>query len=168
MVVRDGSGPARFHPVRLDGDATSMRFFDGFLDRFGGVSFRLDAPLERLARMLGLAWQAPRFVLGNLGPFLLHWLRRGDTRHPIRFAARLVTGRASLRPLVIVSHHFMSRAETETPLGQERLDLCVFHVPIDGTLMPMCQVNTGGARDAVYAQLARSGTTQLTPRQEVS
>ena len=168
MVVRDGSGPARFHPVRLDGDATSMRFFDGFLDRFGGVSFRLDAPLERLARMLGLAWQAPRFVLGNLGPFLLHWLRRGDTRHPIRFAIRLVTGRARLQPLVIVSHHFMSRAETETPLGRERLDLCVFHVPIDGRLMPMCQVNTGGARDAVYAQLARSSTTHLTPRQEVS
>jgi len=105
---------------------------------------------------------------GPLGPFLPHWLRRGDARHPIRFAARLVTGRASLRPLVIVSHHFMSRAETETPLGKERLDLCVFQVPIDGRLMPMCQVNTGGARDEVYAQLARSGTTQLTPRQEVS
>ena len=31
----------------------------------------------------------------------------------------------------ILSHHFMSAAETATPLGQERLALCSFQVPVD-------------------------------------
>ena len=56
--------------------------------------------------------------------------------------------------MIIVSHHFMSRAEVETPLGQARLALCVFHVPIDGGLVPMCEVNTAGIRERFYARAA--------------
>jgi uncharacterized radical SAM superfamily Fe-S cluster-containing enzyme len=69
----------------------------------------------------------------------------------------LATGRARVTPLVLVSHHFMSRAELETPLGQERLAHCVFHVPVDGELVSMCEVNALGVRERYYAQLARRG-----------
>ena len=59
-----------------------------------------------------------------------------------------------MSPLIIVSHHFMSRAEVETPLGQARLALGVFHLPIDGGLVPMCEVNTAGIHECFYARAA--------------
>jgi hypothetical protein len=51
----------------------------------------------------------------------------------------------------------MSRDELETPLGRERLAHCVFHVPVDGELVSMCEVNALGVRERYYAQLARRG-----------
>ena len=59
-----------------------------------------------------------------------------------------------MSPLIIVSHHFMSRAEVETPLGQAPLALGVFHLPIDGGLVPMCEVNTAGIRERFYIRAA--------------
>jgi hypothetical protein len=47
----------------------------------------------------------------------------------------------------------MSRAELETPLGRERLALCVLHVPVDGRLIPRCEVSALGVRDRYYAGL---------------
>lgn len=155
MVSRDEGRAPAFHPARTEG-AANARFYDGFLERFGGVSFRLDSPLEKAARMLALAAREPRFVLGGLGPYLMLLARQADPARPLRFLWRLLRRQAGLHSLVIVSHHFMSRAEVDTPRGRERLDLCVFHVPVHGALVPMCEVNTMGVRDAYYAQLSRS------------
>ena len=152
FVLRDGSRTA-YHPLRLESDPIRTHYVDGFLDRFGGVTFRLDRPLERLTRMLALAMREPRFVLSGVVPFLRHWCELLGAGEPLRTAWRLLNGRASVTPLVIVSHHFMSRAEIETPLGRERLDLCVFHVPVNGTLVPMCQVNAMGERERYYETL---------------
>ncbi|MBK6422355.1 MAG: radical SAM protein [Gemmatimonadetes bacterium] len=155
MVSCDQGRAPAFHPARTEGEA-SARFYDGFLERFGGVSFRLDTPLEKAVRMVALAAREPRFVLGGLGPYLRLLARQADPAHPLRFLWRLLRRRARLRSLVIVSHHFMSRAEVDTPRGRERLDLCVFHVPVHGRLVPMCEVNTMGVREAYYAELSRS------------
>ena len=54
--------------------------------------------------------------------------------------------------LNVVSHHFMSATELETPVGRERLDLCVFRVAIDGETVPMCRVNATDLRERFYAQ----------------
>jgi hypothetical protein len=51
--------------------------------------------------------------------------------------------------MTIVSHHFMSGEEIRTPLGQERLAACVFRLPVDGRMMPMCEVNAAGYRAGV-------------------
>jgi hypothetical protein len=155
VVVRDAGAPPRYHALRDVDDATDVRVVDGFLRRFGGVSFRLDAPAELVARCAGVACSAPRFVLGNLLPYARHWLRRVGAGSAARGAWRLATGRATATPLVLVSHHFMSRAELETPLGRERLAHCVFHVPVGGELVSMCEVNALGVRERYYAQLAR-------------
>ncbi len=56
-------------------------------------------------------------------------------------------------PTVLVSHHFMSRAELESPLGAERVAHCVFHVPIGDRLVSMCEVNALGARERYYAEV---------------
>jgi hypothetical protein len=156
VVVRHGDDAA-FHPLRDADDALDVHVVDGFLARFGGISFRLDAPRERTARLLGVVRAAPRFVLGNLLPYAAHWLRRVGEGRAARGAWRLATGRATATPLVFVSHHFMSRAELETPVGRERLAHCVFHVPVDGELVSMCEVNALGVRERYYAQLARRG-----------
>jgi len=157
-VVVAGPGRApRFHALRDSTDATDVRVVDGFLARFGGVSFRLDSRAEAVARFVGLARRAPGFMLGSVASFARQWLRRAGEGRALRGAWRLTTGAATARALVLVSHHFMSRDELETPLGRERLAHCVFHVPVDGELVSMCEVNALGVRERYYAQLARRG-----------
>jgi hypothetical protein len=113
-----------------------MRFLSELLDRLGGTSFRLRRRLPSLARAAGaLARHAP-FLLAHGVPHLWRLARRARTLRRRYFC--------------VVSHHFMSAAETATPLGQERLRACAFRVPIDGRLEPMCAVNALGLRDAFY------------------
>ncbi len=151
--VPQGAARSRFHPVRQHGDATDERAVDGFLSRFGGVSFRRDSRVEAAARFLGLALRAPMFMVRNVVPFLWHWLRRIDPKSPSRAIRDIVAGRLTTHGFVFVSHHFMSRTQLETPLGQERVKHCVFQVPINGTLTSMCEVNALGIREAYYAQI---------------
>ncbi|MDQ3139093.1 MAG: hypothetical protein M3Q93_16120 [Gemmatimonadota bacterium] len=160
VIADEGKAPA-FHPLRSEDDPVRSRGFDGFLDRFGGVTFRLDTRAERVVRMLALALRAPRFVLGGIVPYLAHWCRVADPERPLGFALRLARGRASTASLIVVSHHFMSRDEVESALGRERLDLCVFHVPVEGRLVPMCEVNATGLRDRYYAGLAATSPERL-------
>ena len=149
VAHRVGAEPV-FHPVRVDGDPTDARVVDGFLERFGGVSFRRDSRAELAARLLGIAVNAPGFVARNVLPYARHWLSRLDPASPLRAARELATGRLEVNGLAIVSHHFMSREELETPVGQERLAQCVFHVPVGDRLVSMCEVNALGIRDAYY------------------
>lgn len=154
VVTRPGAAP-RFAALREAGDPVDERAVDGFIDRFGGVSFRLDGPAERWARLLGLALRAPGFLLANAVPYARRVLERAAPGAAWRTLAELLRGRATARGLVIVSHHFMSAEELATPLGQERSALCVFHVPVDGRLVPMCEVNAGGVRERYYESLRR-------------
>jgi uncharacterized radical SAM superfamily Fe-S cluster-containing enzyme len=48
----------------------------------------------------------------------------------------------------------MSAEEVGTPLGQERLEACVFRLPIEGRMVPMCEVNAAGYRAAVHGGVA--------------
>jgi hypothetical protein len=41
----------------------------------------------------------------------------------------------------------MSRAELESLLAASAVPLCVFHVPVEGRLVPMCEVNATEVRD---------------------
>ena len=151
VIATDADSQPKFLPVRRPGNATDERIIDTFLARFGRVTFRGDSATERCARLLGLLRRAPGFALTNLLPYTGYWLRRFDPHRPGRFVFRLVTGRATVRQLTIVSHHFMNRAEVESPRGKERLNLCVFRVPIGDRLVSMCEVNTLGVRERFYA-----------------
>lgn len=44
----------------------------------------------------------------------------------------------------------MNQAELDTPLGRERLEHCVFHVPVAGQLVSMCEVSASATRDNDY------------------
>lgn len=126
----------RFVPLYRRDRPADLEVLREGLDRFGGESFRLDSPVEALARAGRLAVRHGGFLLARALPHLVRvWAR---TR--------------SLRPRYIcfVSHHFMNAEETVTPLGQERLAVCAFRVPINGVLQPMCAVNALGLREEFY------------------
>ena len=137
-----------------------LRAVDGFLSRFGGISFRLDGGRQRAARMVGVMLHAPRFVASRALPYLTAWVRRAGNGRVLRGVRKLLTHETQLQPLVLVSHHFMSRDEIESDAGRERLAHCVFHVPMNGRLVSMCEVNAMGLREQYYGQLATaSGVT---------
>jgi hypothetical protein len=113
-----------------------MRLLGALLDRLGGTSFRLDGRWHAAGRAAALALRHGGFLARHLPPLAWRLVRRTGTLRPRYFC--------------LVSHHFMSAAETATPLGRERLAACAFRVPIDGRLEPMCAVNALGLRDAFY------------------
>ena len=57
------------------------------------------------------------------------------------------------RAFAISVHHFMDA----DALDQERLDACVFKVPVDGRMVSMCEFNGGGLRAQGIAALADRG-----------
>ena len=63
----------------------------------------------------------------------------------------MVAGLARLRPVrirpwILVVHGFMDPDDLSTPLGRERLDACVFRVPVDGRMVSMCELNATDLR----------------------
>ncbi len=126
----------RLVPLYRRDQPGEMRVLNELLDRASGGSFRFDGARQALRRAAAFAARHGFFALTRLLPQLakLRW-RAGTWR------ARYFT---------IVSHHFMSAAELATPLGQERLEVCAFKVPINGELKSMCAVNALGLREEFY------------------
>ena len=143
LVVRQGDGMQLVPLYRRD-DRQDMRLLRGMLDRMGGLSFRLDSR-GRAARKIA-------HVLKRHAGFLL--------RYGLPYLQRLWkrTGTLRVRYFCIVSHHFMDPLEIDSPAGIERRSACVFRVPINGRLEPMCMVNAGGLRARYYQPRNRTTT----------
>lgn len=127
----------RLVPLYRRDRSDEMRFLDELLVRIGGASFRLDDRRRGLLRAGGMLARHSLFFLTRALPQAWRLLRRVGTLRADYFC--------------IVSHQFMSVDELETPLGQERLALCAFKVPVDGRLESMCAVNALGMRERYYA-----------------
>lgn len=156
IVVNRNKDGLRFYPLYNNQDEKALKFLEEFQKRFGGVSLRALSPAKRIRRIVAIGLRESHFVLTSVLPFLVRSLSQ---YHPKGLFGTLLSwgaGSTRLNYLNIVSHHFMSRTELETPLGRERLDLCAFKVPIDGSLISMCEVNAGGIRDGYYSALARN------------
>jgi hypothetical protein len=151
-----GSSRPVFHPLFRHDDPVESRALAYLVEHLGGLTFRLDDPATAAVRALGIAVRSPRLVL-ELPRLLAHWVSRFAPNDRARFVARWLRGEARVSYLNVVSHHFMSASELETPLGRERLELCAFQVPIGDRLMSMCEVNALGLRDRYYSELAASG-----------
>ena len=162
VLVRRGGEPVDYMPIRVDGDPVGPPEVDGFLQRFGGISFRRDTTTEGVVRALALTLRAPWFMTSGAVRLARTWLARIAPGAPLRAVRELLRGDVRLDPLVIVSHHFMSREELETPVGKERLAHCVLHVNIDGETLSMCEANALGRRAELYSRLAQ-GTAAATP-----
>jgi hypothetical protein len=135
LAVHRGDAVA-LEPLYRREDADEMDFLCRLLDRIGGISFRLDTRSRAIRR-------------------IAHILRRNSGfffRHGLPYVWRLLHRAGTLRAryFCIVSHHFMNPVEIASRLGAERQSVCVFRVPIDGRLEPMCAVNASGMRTRFY------------------
>jgi len=157
-VVATTGAERRYLPVRDANDRPSEQRVLGFFRRWGGITFRQDRGLEIPARVLGMLVRTPWFFLRNSLPYAAWWLRRIDGRSALRGLGRVLRGRTKVHGLMFCSHHFMSREEIDTPIGKERLDLCIFHTAVGDRLVPMCEANALGVRDQYYEDL-RLGRT---------
>jgi len=136
----------QFEPLYDQTDESQMQVLSEYLSRLGGTSFRSDNRATTLKRLARLASHHGGFALTKLLPEAARFLNRVRSLNANYF--------------VIVSHHFMSRAELETPTGQERLDVCAFKVPVNGKLESMCAVNALGIRESFYE---KSNAKELVP-----
>ncbi len=152
IVVEEARAEPVFHPLFRPEDARDQAVVEAWFERFGGITLRLDDRRRAAARLLGVLAREPRFLLFRVLPYLVRWLRRLATHGSARFVWGFCRGTIRVRYLNVVSHHFMSASELDTPNGRERLSSCVFRVPVAGRMVPMCEVNASGIRDALYEQ----------------
>jgi hypothetical protein len=155
-LERPGEEPRLFRGIRNEPeDVAVMEEF--FAHGLGGVAFRDDDPLEKTARFLGMVRTAPGWMLGRAR----RWIdarSRAEAGLPLsRLLFDGLTGRLRIDSFTLTSHHFMSPAEVRTPVGQERLAACVFRLPYQGRMVPMCQMNADGVRERFYAEILAGG-----------
>jgi hypothetical protein len=129
---------------------------DGLFSRgLGGIAFRDDLPLERLARGAGLLAHAPRWFFGEVRRWVDRRLREGAGTSLLRLAAEALAGKAGVSGFTLTSHHFMSPDELTTDLGRARLAACVFRLPDGDDMVPMCRMNAAGVRERIYGEIRR-------------
>ncbi len=150
-LVFEGLGEAPvFEPLYQVNRNEDARSLEALLARLGGASFRLDGRAAAARRVLGMLVRHPGFLASSALPHAWRLLGRASDGRPWPLLAGLIGGRVRARYFNFVTHHFMSREETATPLGQERLSLCAFQAPVDGRLTPMCEINASGLRQDYY------------------
>lgn len=159
LVLKENNKPAKFHPLFRSDDTQALDLLKQFSDQFGGVSFRLGSKWDKFSRILGLLLKNPKFIIISVLPFAWQNFSNLHSRGPMNLLLLLIRNKAKISYLNIVSHHFMSRQEIETSLGQERIDACVFKVPINGNLTSMCEVNALGIREKYYASLTKADSS---------
>lgn len=153
VVVDEESGEdPRFLTMFNAGENTfKQKWVRRLLKRQGATAVwreqRAEDTAMKWARAIGLVLRDPLLLVWHTPLWLYDWIR---DLGGVRGMWRWLRGKRSIRQLLFISHHFMSAAEIDTPEGQERVGMCVFHVPINGELRSMCEVNALGIRDQYY------------------
>ncbi|HEX4962552.1 MAG TPA: radical SAM protein [Thermoanaerobaculia bacterium] len=137
--------------------AVLSEFFDRGL---GGMAFRDDRPLELAARALGFVRTDPAWLLGRVRRWAAERFRTEAGTSLGRLLLDVLTGRAHLGGFTLTSHHFMSPAEVRTEVGQARLAACVFRLPYQGEMVPMCRMNADGVRERFYAEIIQGNEVE--------
>jgi hypothetical protein len=156
-LARPGEEPRLFQGIRDEPEDVAV-MAEFFARGLGGVAFRDDDPLEKVARFLGMVRTAPSWMLGRAR----RWIDARSRREAGMSLSRLLfdglRGRLRIDGITLTSHHFMSPEELRTPVGQDRLAACVFRLPYQGEMIPMCQMNADGVRERFYAEIMAGGT----------
>ena len=148
FVVRFG-GETHVVEVVREGAGVDRAFFDRlFGGSFAGYSPDGMSLSEATARIFGRLVRQPRYAYEVPG----YCLYRAFTERAWfpRFLSHVARGRQwSVHPFATIAHHFMSADELETPAGRERLEACVFRLPVAGRMVSMCEMNGSGLRAAL-------------------
>ena len=149
-VQRPGVPPKLIQFIRDQPEDISI--MEEFFDRgVGGIAFRDDLPVEMVGRGAGLLRRAPRWLLGRVRRWVNARLRAEVGMGFFSLLAAGLARRVRVDGITLTSHHFMSPEELTTEVGKARLDACVFTLPYNGKMVPMCQMNAGGVREEMYA-----------------
>lgn len=157
--ILDDGRTRRAVPVRRRGAPLDDRFVD-HLTALGSASFDLHG-LSRRAQvraLLGLMRARPA-TPAVWASYAAYRLLDGELGPTLRMARALRRGTGSVRPFAVITHWFMPPDALDTPLGRERLASCTFRVPVNGRLVPMCEMNATGLRD----RLIRDARERLVP-----
>ena len=148
IVARAGEQLCVLETVRAE-KSWDRFYLRRLLRAVGGYTVRGKSRAENLLGIASLTLRNPLLLLETLVYGLYRvWGDRRDLTRILLAAVR--KGRLSVRPLALVVHKFMSPDELETPLGRERLQACTFRVPVEGQMIPMCELNATGLRSQLY------------------
>lgn len=145
----------RVMEVRREGSAVDDAFLAQLIDGgFRGYSPDGSSPLQSMVKVLQLIAESPRH-LWQWPSYILYRLVQ-DRDWTLRFAAAVLRGEPwSVAPLVVVVHRFMDEGELGTEAGRARLDACAFKVPVDGSMVSMCELNATGLRTELSRRAGR-------------
>lgn len=155
LAVEERVGKLKMMQLIRD-DEDDKRLVDEYsLQGIAGAAFRDDLPVEMFARGTGMLMRSPRFFFGRARRWINERLRAelGTSFFPL--LGRALAKRVRVDGLTLTSHHFMAPHELGTELGQARLAACVFRLPYNGEMVPMCQMNAGGVREQLYSEIIR-------------
>jgi hypothetical protein len=145
-------------------DPDDQHIYGEFCEYLGGLSFRGLTIAQSIRSLVASAIREPRFFFASVPRYVWSWLKRVNQDRPWNAFYRFATGRDRLDVFTIVSHHFMDRSQLRTAEGRERVENCVFRVPVNGELVSMCEFNADGGRDRYYANL-RKNRSYFSPSQ---
>ncbi len=139
LVLVNAGDPLLVLETARAGKRWDRTFLERLMNAIGGYTVRGKSRVANLIGIVSLLARQPRLLAESLfyGPYRLWGVRRWIPR----VLVALVRGRLRIQPLAVIVHKFMSPDELETPLGRERLAACTFQLPVDGRIVPMCQMN---------------------------
>ena len=144
LVIEMGSKRILVEACRA-GHRWDHALFQRLCRRLGPFSTIGGSPLLNATTLVSLALRNVPLLLE--APFYITY-RLWGLRHRLcgmlRELGHLTTLR--IRPFAVIIHKFMSLDELDTPLGRERLAACVFQVPVNNRMVPMCEMNATDLR----------------------
>jgi hypothetical protein len=150
VIVRSGPYQLILEPCRRNKN-WDRRFLERLMVRLGGFSTIGRSPVTNALALLSLALQ--NLPLLAEVPFYAAYRLGSLRRELVSLAAAMLRHRQlSIRPLALVVHKFMSPEELTTELGQERLQACVFKVPVGSKMTSMCELNATDLRSRLNEQ----------------
>jgi hypothetical protein len=137
--------------VARTGRRWDKRIFKSCFENSAIISTRGSEPSRIFIRALPAALLRPHRIAELI---LYVGYRAFSTRDSLaRVLTSAISGRgASIDPLLIVIHAFMGENELNTPLGRERLEACVFKLPVGDEMVSMCEMNATGLRRQINEQ----------------
>lgn len=141
MWVIHFDGERQVMEVTRKNKAYDQRFMDELMSgAFRGFTPDGCTTEEAIGRGVGMFLESPKYFWQV--PAYMAYRLFGDREWVPRFVKAVLTGKDwSVKPMIVVAHNFMSSHELDTEEGQERLDACSFRLPVDGRMVPMCEMN---------------------------
>ena len=159
MVVVSFAGRQRIVESVREVNGWDLRIVQKIMDIFGNLVVVGAPRLESRLRILSLLLRNPAFLLeAPLYALYRVWGVRSWLARALFHVATL-----RIRPLAIIVHKFMSPDELDTRLGRERLRACAFKVPVNGSMVSMCEMNATDLRRSLNEEMRASSIADSEP-----